>query len=238
MEKICTTCGLPRIVPDDFHRRTNGFASECKVCRSERDKVIYQENGETIRRRKLWINPDLISGNKNPICNKCGKGIEEVPFGSRKMNGVRYYRVSCKKCSNEERSRRDSKESVKIRGDRYKINSSTQRKALHNVDKWIYEDSRGSDRKKGLRDQFDLTREFIREIIADGCRYCGESDIRIGLDRIDNARGHSKDNVIPCCMRCNYIRRHMPFEAWMKIVPAIRNARECGAFGDWVGGCR
>ena len=238
MDKICTTCGLPKDATTGFHRRNNGYASECKECRTERDKVIYEANGEVIRRRKLWINPDIVSGNKNPVCKECGRGIDEVPFGSKTQNGKRYYRHTCKDCSNAGRAERDTRESLQVREKRYREKSSQQRKDLQNVERWVYQDCLGSDKKHGFLAQFDLTREFIRNLIADGCQYCGEAEIRIGLDRIDNDRGHSKDNVIPCCIRCNYIRRHMPFDAWLAIVPSIKKARVDGLFGSWVGGCR
>src|ERR1700733_11330148 len=35
-----------------------------------------------------------------------------------------------------------------------------------------------------------------------------------GLDRIDNSKGHSLDNVIPSCATCNFARRNMPIEAF------------------------
>jgi hypothetical protein len=28
----------------------------------------------------------------------------------------------------------------------------------------------------------------------------------IGCDRLDNDKGHTKDNVVPCCVSCNTVR--------------------------------
>jgi hypothetical protein len=58
------------------------------------------------------------------------------------------------------------------------------------------------------------------------------------LDRKDNDRGHTQDNVVPACIRCNYIRRHTPYEAWLCMVPGVRRARKEGFFGDWTGRTR
>ena len=33
-----------------------------------------------------------------------------------------------------------------------------------------------------------------------------------GLDRIDSAKGHTDDNVIPCCYICNSMKSDMPYE--------------------------
>ena len=70
---------------------------------------------------------------------------------------------------------------------------------------FIYTESRRNDFKKGRSN--DLTKEFIRNLIGNPCQYCGEDKTRITLDRIDNLIGHMQANVVPCCMRCNYIRR-------------------------------
>lgn len=53
------------------------------------------------------------------------------------------------------------------------------------------------------------------------------------LDRIDNSKGHTKDNVRAACIRCNYMRGSMPFEAWEFLVPTIKEAVKRGLFGKW-----
>lgn len=37
------------------------------------------------------------------------------------------------------------------------------------------------------------------------CIYC-QSNHQVGADRIDNSKGHTKDNIVPCCKQCNLIR--------------------------------
>ena len=103
----------------------------------------------------------------------------------------------------------------------------------NNVASAIVTDSRKSDRKKGRKNDLSVGR--VEEVIAGGCSYCGEQEIRMTLDRKDNARGHELDNVVAACVRCNYLRRDMPYEAWMAVVPAIRAAKERGLFGSWTG---
>ena len=102
--------------------------------------------------------------------------------------------------------------------------------------KWIRVDSRGSDRKKGLDN--DLTYEFVREMILRPCSYCGDTESRMTLDRIDNDLGHLQSNVVPSCYRCNFIRRDIPYEAWIVIAPGVKAAREGALFGAWVGGTK
>lgn len=53
------------------------------------------------------------------------------------------------------------------------------------------------------------------------------------LDRIDNKMGHTKENVLPACIRCNNLRGDMPIQAWTFLVPKVKEAKESGLFEDW-----
>ena len=48
---------------------------------------------------------------------------------------------------------------------------------------------------------------MIENILTKPCVYCGDTH-RIGCDRIDNNKGHTKDNVVPCCIECNTARNN------------------------------
>lgn len=55
-------------------------------------------------------------------------------------------------------------------------------------------------------EQCDMSIDWlIDNILTQACHYCGDTR-RIGCDRIDNDRGHTKDNVVPCCIECNTAR--------------------------------
>lgn len=58
---------------------------------------------------------------------------------------------------------------------------------------------------------------MISNIITNKCVYCGD-DKRIGCDRIDNNKGHTKDNVVPCCYDCNVARGNNFTHEEMKII--------------------
>lgn len=76
--------------------------------------------------------------------------------------------------------------------------------------------------KKGAKKRdlkFKLTFPEFFELIKQDCYYCGEVDdfkgsnqdgtILIGIDRINNDRGYIKNNSVPCCKACNYMKRTM-----------------------------
>lgn len=96
----------------------------------------------------------------------------------------------------------------------------------------VLSDCRKADKKRG-RVGNDLDRTFVKEALDEPCRYCGNTQVKMTLDRLDNTLAHTKANVVPACMRCNYIKNSMPHAAWLHIAPAVREAVTLGLFGDW-----
>lgn len=67
---------------------------------------------------------------------------------------------------------------------------------------------------------------FIKNIMTKPCYYCGDTH-RVGGDRIDNSKGHTKDNIIPCCYDCNCARNNNFTVEEMKIIgEAIREVKK------------
>lgn len=67
---------------------------------------------------------------------------------------------------------------------------------------------------------------MIKNIMTKPCYYCGDTH-RVGCDRIDNSKGHTKDNIIPCCYDCNCARNNNFTVEEMKIIgEAIREVKK------------
>jgi hypothetical protein len=97
----------------------------------------------------------------------------------------------------------------------------------------VYGNCRKASRHRGL--ECDLTKEAVKELILRPCEYCGEDDpAAIGLDRAENSVGYVLSNVVPCCIRCNALKRDMPLQAWLQIAPTVKSVRLLGLFGEWV----
>lgn len=66
------------------------------------------------------------------------------------------------------------------------------------------------DRDNGY--ETNITTDQLVKLWDDGCCYCGETDWhKLGADRIDNNKGHTIDNVVCACKKCNIERRNFPF---------------------------
>lgn len=60
------------------------------------------------------------------------------------------------------------------------------------------------DKKRGY--DFNIDLNWFKDQVENGhCFYCGDTK-RLGLDRIDNNKGHTMDNVVVCCYDCNVAR--------------------------------
>lgn len=102
-----------------------------------------------------------------------------------------------------------------------------------NRDRVIFNNCKKASKSRGI--PFSLTREQIKRLIESPCRYCGDSrPEKIGLDRVENRVGYVITNVVPCCVRCNTMKRDMPYEAWEFLAPMVKQAFEKGLFGEWA----
>lgn len=167
------------------------------------------------------------------VCSNCNI---EKSFSEFYKRG-KYYRVYCKDCHNR-KSVILNKISRKTPHRKMITNKKRRddRKDPAKLAQIIVRDCKNSDKKHNR--QNDLTKEFVNNLISNGCSYCGEIQLRMTVDRIDNNIGHITTNVVPACIRCNYSRRDMPYEAWCCLVSGLKEAREKGLFGEWTGKCR
>lgn len=85
---------------------------------------------------------------------------------------------------------------------------------------------RNKDKKMGV-EVTDIDIDWmIENILTKKSVYCGD-DKRIGCDRVDNSKGHTKDNVVPCCVECNTARSNLfTFEEMKVIGKSIRAVKE------------
>jgi len=80
--------------------------------------------------------------------------------------------------------------------------------------------------------KWELTEEQFAKITQQNCYYCGAKPSNIarkkenngdyiynGIDRLDNTKGYTIDNVVPCCFMCNQAKHNhtlQEFKEWVK----------------------
>jgi hypothetical protein len=87
-------------------------------------------------------------------------------------------------------------------------------------------------KKRGLKvGLFELTKEQFYEISQKNCLYCGckpnnvmkketktkgeRTFIYNGIDRVDNSKGYTLENSVPCCGTCNRMKTNLGLEEWL-----------------------
>lgn len=103
----------------------------------------------------------------------------------------------------DERDRRQYKREYYIKNaDKLKKQISKSRRTL----KGRFIALRGTAKQRQIC--FNLTiLDYENIVINKSCNYCRKSlpEAGSGLDRIDSTLGYTKDNVVPCCTRCNKV---------------------------------
>ncbi len=75
---------------------------------------------------------------------------------------------------------------------------------------------------------FDLTKDQVSRLIFSECYYCGAKPSNSyrtssgrtllphqGIDRKDNSKGYTVDNVVPCCIVCNKMKKTLGHDEFL-----------------------
>lgn len=160
----------------------------------------------------------------NNKCNYCNITVDEnhwafIPSKQYKIGGT----WKCKEMLKASRKRyRDShKEQQRIYQKAYRLkHPEIQRyKAYRHFD---------------IKNNFNtVERKYAINLMKKDCYYCGIKNSG-GLDRRNSNYGHSKDNTVACCEKCNYILGDIPFEAKEYMRYSLQNIKRSKLLKDWV----
>jgi hypothetical protein len=80
---------------------------------------------------------------------------------------------------------------------------------------------------------WELSRDKVKELILKPCFFCGrlgQTETKTqynmtlfhnGIDRLDNSKGYTIENSVPCCKTCNLAKNDLSFEEfknWVEVV--------------------
>lgn len=122
----------------------------------------------------------------NIVCRSCGKGKDPKYF-SESLNGSF---SNCRHCR---------KKAINAKSIKGKYLKRMHRKIHH-----IYTRYKLSAKYRNF--EFDLTPDDFRKFRQSDCYFCGDKLRRIGVDRLDNEKGYTKNNCVPCCTICNRMK--------------------------------
>ena len=189
-------------------------------------------------REYLFKNPDFVKISEPPVVEQTtidvgGESAPDVSLKPAQGGEARLEKgdkIQWDVYGNEESGEWTVREKTKTRGGRDAV-ALTKVYVEATSDGKIY--TKRSDKKKGRENDLNLV--FIRKLFNNNCTYCDDSSSRKTLDRIDNSKGHTMDNVVLACERCNYIRRDMPYNAWLIVARSVKIVIELGLLNGWDG---
>ena len=174
--------------PQTKYRDTNRYFL-CK-CECGNEKIVRQsllKNGRT--KSCGCLNKSIVVDNdKSKMCSGCSQFLVCDNFStfnlSRDNKVFEYRRSRCKTCLKKyNQDRRSTSPEIKL--------------------------SEILNRCKTKNFDCDLDVQFIENAWDHPCFYCGGERPTNGFDRVDNSRGYLKDNSVPCCKVCNYMKKTM-----------------------------
>lgn len=198
----CSVCGGVR---------ANRYAKTCRSCQY---KIRSCEKCDT----------KIAANSKSGLCKKHylekyysdPKNVERKNKQTREWQAANKARVSQKSL---EWARANPERAKEIR----KKTSSGPNNRFTRA-RYIAESRRGLD--------WEISKSKFNQLVKEPCHYCHEpiQATGVGLDRIDNSKGYTLDNVLPCCGDCNKTRGDRltveEMEAAMHAVIAVRKRRK------------
>lgn len=170
------------------------------------------------------------------------------PFFETYPNGKKIKKLLCKcVCGKEKVFRYDSfvckneLDRAKSCGCKhtYRNNFNAQkRRKPESVYRYVYEQYKMGSKVRDI--EFKLLRDDFDELIKKNCFYCGGKPplkqphrgnktyvgvptLYNGIDRIDSSIGYEKENCVPCCTRCNYMKSDMDISSFTEHILKIAN---------------
>ena len=77
-----------------------------------------------------------------------------------------------------------------------------------------YSQYKANAKKKGKEWGIDI--ETFKTFWQKPCSYCGDEIQTVGIDRVDNSVGYIAENLASCCGTCNYFKRALTEEHFIK----------------------
>jgi hypothetical protein len=219
---ICIICNTNK--PRNEFNTSNGIRVKCTNCTNKlleksrkAEKVRKEKRIKLIEEHNKMIqdNSDIV------VCTKCKKYKNISSFKNERYQLTNYC-YECRQYSKEVDSRREPRE------------TRTQSKRIYPRKKTKYTDLamrycmyRRTDVAKGFCNELNfesiLPRKFAYSLMQNKCSYCNilpDSGVN-GLDRVDNTKGHTPDNVVCCCETCNICKNDMPLREFVTYTQRI-----------------
>lgn len=154
-------------------------------------------------------------------CTKCKVEKEESNFYFDKS--VQKFSSWCKECRKwaSRRYCHANREKLRISEAKYRLNNrercNSWNRKFHDTPRGKFHIYKNTAKKRGII--FELSYEDFLKFFDQNCHYCGDKIVDyggVGIDRVDNTKGYTLDNVVPCCRPCNVAKLDYTAEEYVE----------------------
>lgn len=183
---------------------TGGKSSQCKICAqsltTQKINIYHSQKLEGKIFANLKAVKKLKSGNRKDAiwickCLLCGKECE-YRSGVFSLSTVSH--VACPGCES-------------------RMTPEVRRGYLPVL--FAYKQAKAAARTRKI--EFDMSIEQYDLLTTRACVYCGYSEGRLGIDRINSCDGYAIKNVYPCCSICNMMKNNLSERDFMEHIKRI-----------------
>jgi hypothetical protein len=156
------------------------------------------------------------------ICKICKIEKDYSEFHKIK-NCIGGVRTVCKECRKEEKKEYNLRDYVIEKNKTFYQDHKVRIRKYFKEYYWTitsqYHQYKKSAKKRNL--VFELTENDCLPYYNTKCYYCGGDIKGIGIDRVDNKRGYTFDNIVPCCSNCNFMKHALSKDEFLQHIKNI-----------------
>ena len=156
-------------------------------------------------------------------CSKCKRKLDKSEFDKDKAQKDGLHN-QCKNCEKQYRQKhkKEIKQYQKQYHQEHKEERNQHTRQYHQTLPGRYVIYKTNAKNRNY--EFKLSLFDFASIIIQSCYYCDKKDgIYNGIDRINNSKGYIKDNCVPCCKACNFMKKAQTKEKFITKCIQIAN---------------
>lgn len=173
-----------------------------------------------VYRGKKWSDDEIKILHDNTLTDEelvkllSGRSLSAILDKRADLGIITYVYVYCDHCGNNMRKTGAFNTCKKCAKE---YNNRTKNKISRR-----YSTYKNSAKRRGH--DFELSLDEFSTFQNKPCHYCGdeiESSGKIGIDRINNNKGYSIENCVPCCEICNRMKLALDLDTWLSKINKI-----------------